>query len=146
MWTCPKCKREFAGEPPHHFCDSGAATIEEYINGQVAEVQPRLREVYAALKAALPNAREKISYRMPTFWQGRNLIHFAAFAKWIGMFPGGEATTVFAGRLAGYTTSKGGIRLPYNTPLPVALITEIAVWCGERNSRVSKGSAAPRSG
>jgi uncharacterized protein YdhG (YjbR/CyaY superfamily) len=134
MWTCPKCKREFDSEPPHHFCDSGAATIEEYINGQAEEVQPRLREVYAALKAALPNAREKISYRMPTFWQGRNLIHFAAFAKWIGLFPGGEATTVFADKLTVYHTTKGGIRLPYNKPLPVDLITEIAKWCGKKNA------------
>jgi len=135
MWTCPKCHREFDYEPPHHFCDSGATTIEEYINGQATEVQPRLREVYVILKEALPVAKEKISYRMPTFWQGRNLIHFAAFAKWMGLFPGGEATTVFADKLEGYTTTKGGIRLPYNKPLPVDLITEIALWCAERNAK-----------
>ncbi|GAB6393043.1 MAG: DUF1801 domain-containing protein [Treponematales bacterium] len=135
MWTCPKCCREFDNEPPHHFCDSGAATIEEYIDGQAEEVQPRLREVYAALKAALPKAMEKISYRMPAFWQGRNLLYFAAFKKWIGLFPGGRATTVFAGKLAGYTTTKGGIRLPYDKPLPLDLITEIAAWCGEHNAK-----------
>jgi uncharacterized protein YdhG (YjbR/CyaY superfamily) len=135
MWKCPKCQRAFDTEPPHHFCDSGAATIEEYIRGQAEEAQPRLREVYAVLKAALPDALEKISYRMPTFWQGRNLIHFAAFARWIGLFPGGTATTVFAGRLTGYHTTKGGIRLPYHKPLPVDLITDIAVWCGEHNAK-----------
>jgi len=135
MWTCPKCGRAFDREPAHHFCDGGAATIEAYINGQRAEAQPRLREVYAALKAALPDAVEKISYRMPTFWQGRNLIHFAAFAKWIGLFPGGRATTAFAEKLSGYSTSKGGIRLPYDKPLPVDLITEIARWCGEHNGK-----------
>jgi len=135
MWTCPKCQRQFNNQPPHHFCDSGATTIEEYINGQAQAVQPRLRELYAILKAALPNATEKISYRMPTFWQGRNIIHFAAFAKWLGLFPGGEATTVFASQLSAYTTTKGGIRLPYNQPLPVDLITQIALWCGEHNSK-----------
>jgi uncharacterized protein YdhG (YjbR/CyaY superfamily) len=129
MWKCPKCNREFEYEPPHHFCDSGAATIDDYIRGQEAEVQPRLREIYAALKAALPNADEKISYRMPTFWKGRNIIHFAAFAKWIGLFPGGEATSVFAEKLRGYKTTKGGIQLPYSEPLPLSLITEIALWC-----------------
>jgi len=135
MWICPKCRREFENKPPHHFCDSGAKTIEEYIRSQAEELQPRLREVYAALKAALPTAVEKISYRMPAFWQGRNLIHFAAFARWIGLFPGGEATTVFAGKLTGYHTTKGGIRLPYNQPLPLALITEIAAWCGSHNAK-----------
>jgi len=46
----------------------------------------------------------------------------------------GETTAVFADKLTEYTTTKGGIRLPYNKPLPLDLITEIAVWCGERNS------------
>ena len=135
MWQCPNCKRDFDYEPPHHFCDNGATTIEEYIVAQAAEIQPRLREVYVALKDALPDAKEKISYRMPTFWQGRNIIHFAAFAKWIGLFPGGEATTVFADKLKGFHTTKGGIRLPYNQPLPLELITEIAVWCEMENAK-----------
>jgi uncharacterized protein YdhG (YjbR/CyaY superfamily) len=132
MWNCPKCNRAFETQPPHHFCDSGAVTIDEYIAGQAADVQPRLWAVYSAIKTALPDAKEKISYRMPTFWQGRNLIHFAAFAKWIGLFPGGEATAVFADRLKEYQTTKGGIRLPHDKPLPPELITEIARWCGER--------------
>jgi uncharacterized protein YdhG (YjbR/CyaY superfamily) len=72
---------------------------------------------------------------MPTFWQGRNIIHFAAFAKWIGLFPGGEATAVFADRLAGYHTTKGGIRLMNDQPLPHELIREIAIWCRDNNTR-----------
>jgi uncharacterized protein YdhG (YjbR/CyaY superfamily) len=104
----------------------------EYINKQDEAIQSRLWEVYEAIKVALPNATEKISYQMPTFWQGRNLIHFAAFKQWIGLFPGGEATTVFADKLQKFHTSKGGIHLPYNEPIPIALITEIATWCGEQ--------------
>ncbi|MFT8390858.1 MAG: hypothetical protein ABF586_06125 [Sporolactobacillus sp.] len=38
-----------------------------------------------------PEAIEKIAYRMPTFWQGENLIHFAAFKKHIGLYPGGRS-------------------------------------------------------
>jgi uncharacterized protein YdhG (YjbR/CyaY superfamily) len=135
MWTCPKCNREFDYEPPHHFCDSGAQTIGAYITAQAEDIQPRLWEVYHAIKAALPDAKEKISYRMPTFWQGRNIIHFAAFAKWIGLFPGGEATAVFADKLVGFHTTKGGIRLLHKEPLPLELITEIAHWCGENNAK-----------
>ncbi|MDR0917438.1 MAG: DUF1801 domain-containing protein [Oscillospiraceae bacterium] len=135
MWRCPKCDRAFDYEPPHHFCDSGATTIGEYIAGQAEDVQPRLFELYAALRDVLPDAKEKISYRMPTFWQGRNIIHFAAFAKWIGLFPGGEATTVFAEKLTDYKTTKGGIQLPHNKPLPLELITEIAEWCGRNNAK-----------
>jgi hypothetical protein len=42
MWKYPKCNREFDNEPPHHFCDNGAVTIDKYIAGQAENIQPRL--------------------------------------------------------------------------------------------------------
>ena len=65
---------------------------------------------------------------MPTFWQGENLIHFAAFKKHISIFPGGEATAVFADRLTDYKIAKGTIQLPLNEPIPYDLIAEITRW------------------
>jgi len=65
---------------------------------------------------------------MPTFWQGENLIHFAAFRKHIGIYPGGEATTRFADRLTAYKTSKGAIQLPLNQPIDHELIADIVRW------------------
>ena len=53
----------------------------------------------------------------------------------LGLYPGGEATTVFADRLADYDVSKGTIRLPYNQPLPKELITDIAKWCYEQYAK-----------
>ena len=72
---------------------------------------------------------------MPTFWKGKNIIHFAASKNHLGLYPGGEATTVFADRLADYDVSKGTIRLPYNQPLPKELITDIAKWCYEQYAK-----------
>jgi uncharacterized protein YdhG (YjbR/CyaY superfamily) len=72
---------------------------------------------------------------MPTFWQGENLIHFAAFKKHIGVYPGGEATAVFADKLQGFHATKGGVRLLHKEPLPLDLITEIAAWCGRNNAK-----------
>lgn len=135
MWKCPNCGREFEHAQQHHFCSAPPETIEAYIVRQSEEVQPRLREVYAAIKAELPDATEKISWQMPTFWKGQNLIHFAAAKKHIGLYPGDKATTVFVEKLAGFKTSKGSIRLPNNQPLPLALIGEIARWCGEANAK-----------
>jgi uncharacterized protein YdhG (YjbR/CyaY superfamily) len=135
VWECPKCKREFENTEQHHFCSATPKTIADYIALQAEDIQPRLCEVYTTIKAALPDATEKISWQMPTFWQGQNLIHFAAFKKHIGLFPGGEATTVFADKLTDYKTSKGGVQFPNNKPLPLKLITEIAVWCGENNAK-----------
>ena len=87
----------------------------------------------AAIRASLPEAREKISWSMPTYWKGRNLIQFAASRRHIGLYPGPEAVAAFADRLTEYRTSKGTIQLPYSKPLPLELIGEIAKWC-EQNA------------
>ena len=77
---------------------------------------------------------EKISWSMPTYWKGRNLIQFAASKRHIGLYPGPEAVEAFADSLKDYKTSKGAIQLPYSKPLPLELIAEIAAWC-EANSQ-----------
>ena len=130
MWKCPKCGREFARQDQRHDCGK-PATIDEYIDAQDEVVRPRLREVRALLRAALPEAQERMSWSMPTFWQDRNLIHFAASKKHLGLYPGGEATAVFAEALEGYDVSKGTIRIPWDRELPAELIQRIARWCGE---------------
>jgi uncharacterized protein YdhG (YjbR/CyaY superfamily) len=85
------------------------------------------------MKQILPNATEQIKYNMPTFYDGKNLIHFAAFKNHIGIYGGGRLTSVFADKLKEYKTSKGAIQLPNSKPLPVELIKEITIWCGENN-------------
>lgn len=134
MWVCPKCGRSFRRKEQDHYCGKAPETIEEYILSQPAEVQPYLRQVNDAIKGSLPDAEQKISWSMPSYWKGRNLIQFAAFKRHIGLYPGLEAVEEFADRLADYKTSKGAIQFPYNKLLPLALIGEIAVWC-EANSR-----------
>ena len=130
MWKCPKCGREFSRQGQSHYCEK-PKTIDEYIAAQDEAVRPKLNEVRAILRSALPDAQERISWSMPTYWKGQNLIHFAASKKHIGLYPGGEATTVFAEELAGIDVSKGTIRLPYDKELPADLIKKIAVWCRE---------------
>ena len=110
--------------------------IDEYISRQEEAVRPRLIAIRKAIQAAIPEAEERISYQMPTFWKGRNIIHFAAAKKHIGIYPGGEATGVFADRLTQFKTSKGAIQLPNDKELPLELIAEIARWCYERNAKV----------
>ncbi len=110
-------------------------SVDEYIAAQDEKVQPRLREIRAVLRSALPEAEERISWSMPTYWKGRNILHFAAAGKHLGLYPGGEATTVFAKELAGYSVSKGTIRLPYDRPLPEELLRKIAGWCYEKYAK-----------
>ena len=128
MWKCPKCGREFARIEQQHYCEK-PRTIDEYIAAQSDAVQPKLRELLQILSAAIPAAEERISWSMPTWWKGRNLIHFAAQKKHIGLYPGGEATAAFADDLKDFDVSKGTIRLPYDRALPAELISRIAAWC-----------------
>ena len=103
--------------------------IDEYIAAQDEAVQPRLNLIRNTISTAIPDAVEKISYQMPTYWKGRNIIHFAAAKNHIGIYPGGEATTVFAEKLADFKTSKGTIQIRHDQELPLELIKDIAVWC-----------------
>ena len=103
--------------------------IDDYISRQDERIQPRLHVICDTIRSAIPDALEKISYQMPTYWKGRNIIHFAAYKNHIGIYPGGEATQVFADRLTEYKTSKGTIQLPLDRELPLELISEIAIWC-----------------
>lgn len=127
MWKCPKCGREYKKEEQGHFCMK-PNSIDEYIAAQPENVRALLQSIRETIRKAAPEATEKISYQMPTFWQGENLIHFAAFKKHIGLYPGGEATSIFAERLAGYKTSKGAIQLPLGKPIDYELITDIVRW------------------
>jgi uncharacterized protein YdhG (YjbR/CyaY superfamily) len=127
MWKCPNCGREFKNSEQHHFCED-LKSIDEYIAAQPQGIRPLLQSIRETIRAAAPEAIEKISWQMPTFWQGENLIHFAAFKKHIGLYPGGEATTEFAERLAGYRTSKGTIQLTLDKPIDYELISDIVRW------------------
>ena len=57
------------------------------------------------------------------------------FRSHLGLYPGDEAAAAFAAELAGYDTSKGTIRLPYEAPLPADLIRKIAEWCFEKYAK-----------
>jgi len=131
MWKCPKCGRSFKNENQSHYCGKAPETIDEYINAQDEGIRDQLQNVREAIRDELPNATEKISWSMPTFWEGHNIIHFAAAKKHIGLYPGPEAVEQFAERLeeAGCKYSKGSIQIPYSDELPLDLISAIAAWC-----------------
>lgn len=75
---------------------------------------------------------------MPTYWQDRNIIHFAAAKHHIGLYPGAAAVEHFSEALDAhrYKHSKGSIQIPYSDELPLELIAEIAAWCRETGNHV----------
>lgn len=129
-WKCPACGREFSKKGQEHYCGDKPGTVDEYISKQDEAVRRDLELVRAALRSALPEAEECISWSMPTYRMDRNIIHFAASKHHIGLYPGAEAVNEFAGELAGYKTDKGTIRIPYGK-VDAELIRKIASWCLE---------------
>ena len=131
MWKCPKCGRSFKRKDQSHDCGDAPKTIDEYILAPDEDIRDQLQSVREVIRDELPNATEKIAWSMPTYWQGHNIIHFAAAKKHIGLYPGPEAVDFFAEKLeqAGCKYSKGSIQVPYSDELPLTLISEIAAWC-----------------
>lgn len=133
MWKCPECGRTFKKSNQGHFCGEAPKTIEEYIQRQPEQMRPYLCLVNKTIQSVMPDAVEKISWSMPTYWKNHNLIQFAAFKKHIGLYPGAKAVEAFESKLKEYKTSKGAIQFLYDKPLPLELIGEIAKWCEKEN-------------
>jgi len=128
MWKCGECGREFKNTNQNHSCGEKPATIDEYIAAQSGEVRAILDKVRETVRAAAPDATEKISWQMPTLWQGENLIHFFAYKNHLGIHPGAIDNIPFKDRLSAYKTSKGAIQFPYNKPIDYELIADITAW------------------
>ena len=111
-----------------HYCGEAPKTIDEYIEAQPEDIRDVLRKVREIICAAAPDSAEKISWNMPTFRQGENIIHFAAFKKHLGIYPGDLSLSPFMDRLADYRCSKGAIQFPYDKPIDFELIADITRW------------------
>lgn len=102
-----------------------ASSIDEYIAAFPPGVQARLKQLRATIREIAPDATERISYGMPTFFLEGNLVHFAGYANHIGLYPTPSAVTRFEPKLRKYRTAKGSIQFPHDEPLPLALVSEI---------------------
>lgn len=110
-----------------------AKTIDEYILQSPEDVRPKLRELRKLIQETLPEATEKMSWKMPTFYLLGNVVHFAVYAKHIGFYPGGAAMQHFLPRLSGYKTSKGALQLPLDKPFPEDLLREMVLYSANEN-------------
>ncbi len=99
--------------------------IDEYISQFPPEIQSVMQTVRLAIREAAPQASEKLSWQMPTFYHHGNLIHFAGNKNHLGIYPGASGVEHFLPELTEYKTSKGAIQFPYARPLPLELIQRI---------------------
>jgi len=113
-------------------------TIDEYISQFPEDIQVILQKIRSIIKEAAPEASEKISYQMPTFYLHGNLVHFAAFKSHIGFYPVPSGIEKFKEELSQYKGAKGSVQFPLNKPIPYDLIRRITLFRVEENTNIAK--------
>ncbi len=109
-------------------------SIDDYIRGFPPTVRSLLTKMRDTIKGAAPNAKEKISYRMPTFYLNGNLVHFAAHPNHIGFYPTPSGISAFQRELSPYKSAKGSVQFPIDEPMPLDLIRRIVQFRVRENS------------
>jgi uncharacterized protein YdhG (YjbR/CyaY superfamily) len=98
--------------------------VDDYIAGFPADVQRVLQKIRQTIRKAAPAARERISYNMPTYALGKDIVHFGAFKEHIGFYPPVRDAEL-QDRIAPYRGEKGNLRFPLDRPIPYDLIADI---------------------
>ena len=106
-------------------------SVEEYFSWFPPHIQAKLQQIRETLSAALPEAKEVISYHMPAFKTTEVLVYYAAAKSHLGYYPTNSGVEEFKNELAGYVTSKGAIQFPFDRELPLNLIAQIAQFRAE---------------
>jgi uncharacterized protein YdhG (YjbR/CyaY superfamily) len=110
-------------------------TVDDYIAGFPEPVQARLQAVRAVVREHAPDATERVSYGMPTYYQQGNLVHFGAFTHHIGFYPTPNGIEAFAAELSRYKGAKGSVQFPHDEPLPLELIAAMVQFRVAQHAR-----------
>jgi len=101
-------------------------TVDEYIADFPDEVQEILQKIRMAIKKAVPEAKEKISYKMPTFTlKGDGLICFAGYKKHVGIYGAPIRHAEFKEALSAYASGRSTVKFPLDQPIPFDVIRKI---------------------
>jgi uncharacterized protein YdhG (YjbR/CyaY superfamily) len=103
------------------------AAVDSYLAGQPEPQQSTLVAMRATLRSLLPKADEAIKYGMPAFVvKGTAVAGYAGFSQHCSYFPhSGEVLGRAGDLIAGYETSKGGLRFTADRPLPKPLVKRL---------------------
>ena len=101
------------------------STVDEYME-QIASptIRAALEDLRRLIRSVVPDAKEGISYGIPTFKLGKKALSIGAFSRHASLFLG-STTREFEHRLAGFKTAKGTIRFTPENPIPTDLVREM---------------------
>lgn len=111
-------------------------TIDEYISTFPENVQEKLGKIRNIIRNAVPEAKETISYGMPTFnLNGSYLIYFAAWKNHISFYPVPSGAEGFEDELSPYLSGKGTAKFPLKKPIPYDLVEKIVEYRLKENQK-----------
>ena len=115
------------------------ASVDEYIASYPEETRTQLAGVRRAIRRAVPQAGEKISYGMATFTiEGKPLIYYAGWKNHVGLYPVPTGDPAFEEAIGPYRRAKDTVRFPINRPVPLELVAEITELCLKRRAAVDE--------
>ncbi len=103
-------------------------TVDQYIASQPEATQSALQCVRRAIRKAVPEAEELISYKMPSYkLYGDGVLYFACWKQHYSLYlASANIVAAFKDELAPYQVKKVTISFPLSKPVPVKLIERIA--------------------
>ncbi|MCW2682665.1 MAG: uncharacterized protein JWP33_578 [Blastococcus sp.] len=114
------------------------STVDDYVDSLPEHVRPVIAGIRRCIRDAVPGIGETISYSMPTFvLDGRPLVHVAAWKKHIGLYPLPPMDDDLAREVAPYRGAKDAMHLPYDRPIPYALVERVVAVLLERRAELS---------
>ena len=113
-------------------------SVDEYLASTPKEVQPRLKELRKAIKAAAPKAEERISYGMPYYDYKGRLVYFRLAKQHIGLYIPPPVIDEHKKELKDYETRQATVRLPLEKDLPIALIKKLVRARARKNDDKAK--------
>jgi len=109
--------------------------VDEYIANAPETVRGRLIKLRGIIRKVVPEAEEKISYRMPYYGYFGRLVYFAHAKKHIGLYVPPPVIEEHKDELRKYKTAKAAVRFPLDKSLPLNLIKKLV------KDRASKNEA-----
>ena len=105
---------------------SGSDDVDEYLAGVPPEFRGALQELRETIQRLDPEATERISYRVPTFFDHGMLVGFGAQSTGCSFYTLSPGLVSSLGEeLAGFAASGGTIRFTPSHPLPESLVRTI---------------------
>jgi len=119
-------------------------TIDEYILQFPLVIRNKLNALRTLIKEISPEATEKISWGMPTFYFHGNLVHFAAHKNHIGFYPGSDCVEQFSEFLGDLKHSKGAIQFPNDKDIPKNLVEKLVLYRIAENLKLYQNKNSKR--